>query len=160
MDRLWAPWRTEYVRMADKDETCFLCDAFNSDDDRGNYVLWRDEQCFCMVNRYPYNNGHLLIAPVAHKSELVDLSEEEIAAQMRMLRRCLGNLAKAVSPHGYNVGLNLGRAAGAGVVEHMHWHVVPRWTGDSNFMPVVGDTKVIPQSLDALWQLLREVDPQ
>jgi len=158
MERIWAPWRVQYVQQADKEKRCFLCEALESEDDRQTLLLWRGETCFCMLNKWPYNNGHLLIAPKAHTADMADLGESEILDQMHMLEGCRKALKVVLHPHGFNIGLNLGRAAGAGLLDHMHWHVVPRWEGDSNFMPVVGATKVIPQSLDALWELLREID--
>ena len=156
MERLWAPWRLEYVGRPDKEAGCFLCEAARSADDERHLVLWRGETCFAMLNRFPYNNGHLMVAPNAHKRSLAELAEGERLEQLELIVRCQDSLAKAVTPAGFNVGLNLGAAAGAGVVGHMHWHVVPRWEGDTNFMPVVAETKVIPQSLSHLWQLLRD----
>ncbi len=159
MDRLWAPWRLEYVSKAEKSaDGCFLCKAAQAADDRENLVLWRGEGTFCLLNRWPYNNGHLLVAPVAHEADLEELSEKELLDQIRMLQRCKRNLTAALEPAGFNVGLNLGTAAGAGVADHLHWHIVPRWEGDTNYMPVLADTKVIPQALDQLWEALREAD--
>ena len=155
MDVLWAPWRMQYISRVDKNGGCFLCTAAAPGDDRERYVLWRSETCFAVLNRWPYNNGHLLIAPNAHKADLTDLTDAELADQMAMLKRCERNLRRAVSPDGFNVGLNLGRVAGAGLRDHLHWHVVPRWNGDTNFMPVTASSKIIPQSLEALWELLR-----
>jgi len=138
---------------------CFLCRALKEGKDRENLVLWRSEVSFCMLNRWPYNNGHLLVAPASHLGDLLDLSEEELLDQLKLLKRCKENLTKALQPDGFNVGLNLGSAAGAGVEDHLHWHIVPRWNADSNFMPVVAATKVIPQALEELWELLRGIDP-
>jgi len=158
MDRIWAPWRLEYVSCPDKEDTCFLCEAADTADDRGRLVVWRGEQCMCVVNRWPYNNGHLMVAPYEHKADLDELTDEELLEMMHMLRRCKSALAASMNPAGFNLGLNLGTAAGAGVAGHLHWHIVPRWDGDTNFMPVLTDTRVIPQSLDALWELLRGLD--
>jgi len=158
MERLWAPWRMEYIQNEIGGEGCFLCESHKDDKDRQNLVLWRSEHCFSMLNRWPYNNGHLLVAPREHVADFADLPDEVLLDQMKLLSRCKKNLEKILEPDGYNVGLNLGRAAGAGVEDHVHWHVVPRWNGDSNFMPVLGATKVIPQSLGELWDLLRQVD--
>ncbi len=156
MDQLWAPWRLEYVCQPEKQaDGCFLCAAAQSDDDRESMVLWRGSHCFCLLNRWPYNNGHLLVAPYAHCADLCDLAEPEVLEQVQMLRRAQGHLREVLDPGGFNVGLNLGSAAGAGLESHLHWHVVPRWAGDTNFMPALADTKVIPQSLDHLWRLLR-----
>ena len=158
MERLWAPWRMEYIGQVDKGDGCFLCRAANSQDDRANLVLWRTGSSFAMLNLWPYNNGHLLVAHREHKADLADVTEAELLDQMRLLKRCQRNLAAVLSAGAFNVGLNLGRSAGAGVVDHIHWHIVPRWEGDSNFMPVIASTKVIPQSLERLWELLRETD--
>jgi ATP adenylyltransferase len=158
MDRLWAPWRIGYVSQADKENECFLCAAAQSDDDKQSMVVLRGRSCFCVLNRWPYNNGHLIVAPLAHKADLTELTDAELLEQMQMLRRCRENLAAAAKPHGFNIGLNLGKAAGAGLAGHLHWHIVPRWEGDTNFMPVLADAKVIAQSLESLWELLRQVD--
>ena len=158
MERIWAPWRIEYVRDDSKEDGCFLCRACEEDSDRENLVLWRTEHSLCILNRYPYNNGHILVAPRAHVPDISDVSEEELMDQMRCIRRCKDDLTRAVEPDGFNVGLNLGRAAGAGLTTHMHWHIVPRWDGDSNFMLTSAGTKVIPESLFELWDLLQQVD--
>ncbi len=157
MDRLWAPWRIDYVSIADKDEGCFLCAAASSEADREHLVVMREQQCMCVINRWPYNNGHLMVAPLAHKANLSDFSDEEMLAMVRMLQRCKEMLAEVMQPAGFNIGANLGAAAGAGVATHLHWHIVPRWVGDTNFMSVVADTRVIPQSLDSLWEMLRSL---
>ncbi len=156
MDRLWAPWRMDYVTRDEPDEGCFLCRAAAAGDDRAHLVLWRAATCFCVLNRWPYNNGHVLVAPYEHKGDLTELTNEELFEQARMLRACRERLGEKVGPGGFNLGLNLGKAAGAGLPGHLHWHVVPRWEGDTNFMPAVSGTKVIPQSLAALWELLRD----
>ena len=160
MERLWAPWRMEYIlNEVDKGRECFLCQAAAAaDEGPDSLVLWRSEGCLAILNRWPYNNGHVLIAPTAHKADLQDLTDAELAEQMAMLKRCQRNLRRAMEPDGFNVGLNLGRTAGAGLEDHVHWHIVPRWRGDANFMPVTAATKVIPQSLRDLWALLRETD--
>jgi len=158
MDRIWAPWRLEYVSTPDKGGGCFLCQAAKPGDDRQKLVVWRGERCFCVINRWPYNNGHLMVAPCEHKGDLDELSDDELLEMMHMLRRCKRALASTMQPAGYNLGVNLGAAAGAGVPGHLHWHIVPRWSGDTNFMPVLGDTKVIPQSLQSLWELLRSAE--
>jgi ATP adenylyltransferase len=159
MERLWAPWRIDYVTTADKEAGCFLCNASgNPEQDRRNYVLWRGQHAFCLLNRWPYNNGHLLVAPIEHKADLPELSRDELVEQTELLRRCQLNLKAVMGPAGFNIGLNLGQAAGAGVPGHLHWHIVPRWDADTNFMTVTADTRVIPQSLDVLWQLLKDQD--
>jgi ATP adenylyltransferase len=159
MDHLWAPWRLSYVAAAKPpsgEDPCFLCDGLAADDDRKNLIALRTPWSVVVLNRFPYNNGHLLIAPLAHKGRLDELDVAELLDVQETLRRMVGVLDELMHPDGYNVGLNLGRAAGAGLPGHLHWHVVPRWNGDTNFMPVVSDTKVIVQSLDALYDLLVE----
>lgn len=157
MERLWAPWRLEYVQVPDKQEDgCFLCRAAESESEKDSLVLWRTEHSVALLNRFPYNNGHILIAPRAHKAALEEMTPEEMADQMGLLKRSQKALEAAVGPHGFNIGMNIGIVAGAGVPGHAHWHIVPRWQGDCNFMPVIGSTKVIPQSLEALWKLLRD----
>jgi ATP adenylyltransferase len=166
-EQLWAPWRLDYIVQpkespreaaeADAPAGCFLCryrDAGPSADAE-NYVLARSGQSIVVLNRFPYNNGHLLIAPLAHKAGLSDLSDDELCDGIRQVTRLTESLQKLMRPDGFNVGLNLGRAAGAGLPGHLHWHIVPRWVGDTNFMPVVGNAHVIPQSLRALYDFLR-----
>src|SRR5262245_43915116 len=159
MDNLWAPWRLAYVTTARKPpeaDPCFICRCLREDNDRENLVVERTPRSVVMLNRFPYNNGHLLIAPLAHKGKLDELNSEELLETMESLRRMVGHLDALMHPDGYNIGLNLGAAAGAGLPGHLHWHIVPRWRGDTNFMPVVSDTKVIVQSLDALHELLTQ----
>ncbi|HSI35484.1 MAG TPA: HIT domain-containing protein [Tepidisphaeraceae bacterium] len=162
---LFAPWRMDYIRCIDKGPAeCFLCAAGNLPADatverkKELLVLWRSEHCVVLVNRYPYTNGHLLIAPLAHKAELEDLSDAELIDLTRQTAAAVQLLKRAISPQGFNVGINLGRAAGAGVPGHLHQHVVPRWNGDTNFMSVVGECRVVPQAMSQLWdELVREV---
>ena len=157
-ETLWAPWRLHYI-LANKDKPengCFICRGWEERTDRENLVLWRGVQCVAILNRYPYNNGHLLVAPAAHKATVAELTDSEMLELMQTLRRVIEALDRSVQPHGYNVGLNLGQVAGAGLPGHLHWHVVPRWNGDTNFMPVVSDTRVIVQSLESLYDLLKQ----
>jgi ATP adenylyltransferase len=159
MDQLWAPWRLSYVTAAKapaEESACFICAGLAADDDRRNLIALRTERSVVVLNRYPYNNGHLLVAPRAHKGRLDELTPDELLETQETLRRMVRALDELMRPDGYNVGLNLGRVAGAGLPGHLHWHVVPRWHGDTNFMPVLGDVKVIVQSLDALYDLLAE----
>ncbi len=130
------------------------------DDDRGNLVVLRTPLSVVVLNRFPYNNGHLLIAPKAHKPALDDLTPEELLDGLETVRLCVRTLGELMHPEGYNIGLNLGRVAGAGLPGHLHWHVVPRWNGDTNFMPVLADVRVIVQSLEALYDLLRTKWPE
>lgn len=161
-ETLWAPWRLTYIANAvDKDaagqpkDDCFLCRYRDDTRDAENYVVDRSEHSLIVLNRFPYNNGHLLVAPREHKASLDALSEAVLLDLQVQVRRMVKLLSLVMEPDGFNVGLNLGRVAGAGLPGHLHWHIVPRWNGDVNFMPVISDTKVIPQSLDALYQLLR-----
>jgi ATP adenylyltransferase len=157
MDQLWAPWRLSYVSTAKPPgagDACFLCDGIADSDDRKHLIALRTPLSAVVLNRFPYNNGHLLIAPRAHKGRLDELTAEELLETMETLRRMVPLLDELMHPDGYNIGLNLGRAAGAGLPGHLHWHLVPRWNGDTNFMPLFADVKVIVQSLDTLYDML------
>jgi ATP adenylyltransferase len=159
LDKLWAPWRLAYI-TAPKDkptsDECFICRAAAGTDDRANLVVHRTALSVVMLNLYPYNNGHLLVTPRAHKARLDELTTDELLDVQLTLRTMTGVLEKRMKPDGFNIGLNLGRAAGAGVPGHLHWHIVPRWFGDSNFMTTVGDMRVLSQSLEALYDLLTD----
>jgi ATP adenylyltransferase len=137
------------------DPACFLCQAVADPADRRRHVVEVGNTAITVLNRYPYNNGHLLVAPRCHRGRLDQLTSDEQCELFCKITQMVGVLQSVLSPEGFNIGLNLGGVAGAGLPGHIHWHVVPRWSGDSNFMPVLAGTKVIPQSLDALWQLLR-----
>jgi ATP adenylyltransferase len=157
MDQLWAPWRLSYVaaaRAPSAEDPCFICRGLDANDDRANLLVLRTPLSVVLLNRFPYNNGHLLVAPRAHKGRLEELTPDELLETMETLRRQVRVLDGLMHPDGYNIGLNLGSAAGAGLPGHLHWHVVPRWHGDTNFMPILADVKVIVQSLDALYDLL------
>ena len=157
MDQLWAPWRLAYIARdapAQAEDECFICRGLAESDDRKNLVVLRTNLSAVVLNRFPYNNGHLLIAPRAHKGRLDELSADEAIDLQQTLTRMVQILERSMRPEGFNVGLNLGKVAGAGLPGHLHWHVVPRWNGDTNFMPVLGDVRVIAQSLDALYDLL------
>lgn len=165
-EQLWAPWRLDYVTRSKEDDPkhvtnrdeCFLCRLREADpaDDAANHVVLRGERNIVVLNRFPYNNGHLLIAPLEHLADPTDLDDETSFEQVTLQKRLLRLLRETISPDGFNIGLNLGRVAGAGLPGHLHWHIVPRWFGDANFMPVVGNADVIPQSLDALNGILRD----
>jgi ATP adenylyltransferase len=157
-EQLWAPWRLDYILDANKSEApgCFLCRGRDERDDETNLVLSRSERSIVVLNRYPYNNGHLLVAPLNHLATFEDLSDEEICDCARQIKLMTASLTRVMAPHGFNIGLNLGKVAGAGLPGHLHWHIVPRWNGDTNFMPVVGEVTVIPQSLSALYAFLRK----
>ena len=155
LEVIWAPWRMQYI-LEPKTDGCFLCEAVASGDDRGNFVLERRERCFSIFNRFPYNNGHMLVAPISHKADLTDLDDAELDELIHLTRDTERLLARSIAPHGFNIGINLGRCAGAGVPGHLHVHIVPRWNGDTNFMPVTGNAKILVQSLEALYDLLKE----
>jgi ATP adenylyltransferase len=155
MDQLWAPWRMELIEKDKKPSGCIFCDLPLSSNDRENLVLGRSKHTFAILNRYPYNNGHLMVVPRQHTAELSALSAEESAELTAMLGLAVRLLGRAYKAQGYNLGMNLGQVAGAGIADHLHWHVVPRWNGDTNFMPVLGDTKVMIEHLHASWDRLR-----
>jgi ATP adenylyltransferase len=159
MERLWAPWRAQYVASftrADQMSECFLCVAAKSarEHDRELLVVARWESCFALLNRYPYNSGHVMVAPYRHVGEMEELADAELCELMVRVREVLRALKSELSPHGFNVGLNLGRAAGAGLPEHLHIHIVPRWHGDTNFMPVLAEVKVVSQALEEVYERL------
>jgi phosphomannomutase len=154
--RLWAPWRLEYIKGPKPDE-CIFCAAAESDDDPGHYVLARGERCFVVLNAYPYNNGHLMVAPYEHVASLEALPDAALLELMQLTQRSLAAMREAYDPEGFNVGVNLGKVAGAGVEEHVHLHVVPRWGGDTSFMPVIGNARVLPQSLDDSYATLSKL---
>ena len=147
MERLWAPWRMEYIQGADEQEGCIFCRARDGADEE-SLVVRRGERAFVVLNRYPYASGHLMVAPNRHEGEFGELDAEEAAEIHRLAATGLGALAETMRPQGFNLGWNLGRIAGAGVVDHVHLHVVPRWAGDTNFMPVLADVKVLPEALE------------
>jgi ATP adenylyltransferase len=174
-EQLWAPWRLGYIQGEDRaaepdpasltwlpgaDPSCFLCKGVaagidhRKSADRQNLIVGRTELSVVMLNRYPYNNGHLLIAPLLHKGRLDELEDEEHLDCQRTLSRCIGLLERELKAEAFNVGLNLGRVAGAGLPGHLHWHIVPRWNGDTNFMATLAGARVIPQALEALWEAL------
>lgn len=158
MHRLWAPWRAKYIQeVTDKNpDSCFLCEAVRSNKPEESFVLEFSKHSFAILNIYPYNTGHLMVVPLRHVANLEELSEEEHADIGLLLSRCIKAVKKAYSPHGINVGMNLGRAAGAGLESHIHYHVVPRWNGDTNFMPVIADTKVVSEMLEDTYKKLKK----
>lgn len=146
MERLWAPWRIDYI-VNEKPISCIFCVPAEEAEDRESLILCRSTFSFVMLNRYPYNNGHLMVAPFRHTADLNELSDEEALDLFATLRRCRNVIQNAASPQGFNIGINLGKAAGAGVDEHIHIHIVPRWNGDTNFMSVIGDLRIMPENL-------------
>ncbi len=158
---LWAPWRIEYIRGLQEKSDCFICDyAGDAKQDEENLVLWRTENCLVVFNRFPYNNGHLMIAPVRHIGDIDEASDEQLLEFMKLTRDCKKVLTAAISPHGFNVGINLGRCAGVGLPGHVHIHIVPRWDGDTNFMAVCSGTDVISQSLEELYGQLKQLSEE
>ena len=143
---LWAPWRLEYIAAADEQEGCLFCAALEGSDEDG-LIVHRGKRAFVLLNKFPYASGHLMVAPVRHTGDLGELDDEEVVELHRLGSSGIGVLAQTYAPQGYNLGWNLGRVAGAGVLDHVHLHVVPRWAGDTNFMPVLADVKVLPEHL-------------
>jgi ATP adenylyltransferase len=170
MQKLWAPWRMEYIRTAAKDKAprtkdkgqgpssrgCLFCTLKRSSDDEADLILHRGKLGFVVMNRYPYNNGHLMVAPNRHVADYEKLTAEEGLELQRLVQRALRALRLEMKPHGYNVGMNIGRVAGAGEAGHVHIHIVPRWLGDVNYMPAVAETKVISQHLSETWACLKK----
>ena len=174
-NNLWAPWRIKYVQGLDgkpqpagkntnqtaEDGTCFICHNFNHpEDDNENMVLWRTDKSIIILNRFPYNNGHILIAPNRHIPDFDRATDEELLEMTKLIRESQKALSLAIKPHGFNVGMNFGRCAGAGLPGHLHIHIVPRWDGDTNYMSVCSDTEVISQSLRELLELLRQTSKE
>jgi ATP adenylyltransferase len=157
-DQLWAPWRLEYVQGGADTDGCVFCDAA-AKDDRQRLVVHRGERAFVLMNLYPYSNGHLMAAPYRHVAAPGDLDDGERAELWSLLDRSVRALTAAMAPHGFNAGINLGRVAGAGVEDHLHLHVVPRWNGDTNFMPVLADVKVMPEHIARTAEKLRAAWP-
>lgn len=157
MHRLWAPWRMTYIMSTVKqtDQPCVFCRILSEQDDDKNMILARGSHAFVVMNLFPYNTGHLMVVPYRHVGDYDQLLEAEHAELSALVGRSLSALQRAMSPHGFNVGMNLGQAAGAGIADHLHYHIVPRWSGDSNFMSVVADTKVMSESLTETFHRLK-----
>lgn len=153
---LWAPWRMEYIQALSGDgDECFLCKYREAKDDQTNLVLMRSEYCMVVFNRFPYNNGHLLIAPYEHIGDMENISDECMFDMLKTVKKCQSALKQAIKPHGFNIGVNIGSCAGAGLPGHLHIHIVPRWNGDTNFMAVCGQTDVVSQSMKELYEKLK-----
>lgn len=155
MDHLWSPWRLEYI-LGPKAPHCVFCQKITAGDDQAEHMVLRGQTCYITLNKYPYNNGHLLIVPYAHVPSLEDLPTETLTEVMLLANKGMAALRMAMRPQGFNVGANLGKVSGAGIEAHVHLHVVPRWSADTNFMSVVGDTRTIPESLDQTFAGLRK----
>lgn len=156
MEQIWAPWRIRYIETAKAEvEGCFLCEKPKENKDEKNYILYRGQKNFVILNSYPYNPGHLMVAPYRHVGSPEELTKEERNEHFGMISRGVEVLKRVFNPSGFNIGMNLGRAAGAGVADHIHTHIVPRWVGDSNFMPVVADVRVLPEALAETYDKLK-----
>jgi ATP adenylyltransferase len=155
MDYIWTPWRYRYVVDASKDSRCIFCDALDAGDDRRMLIVLRARKNFIILNKYPYTSGHVMVVPYVHVANLADAEPETLGEMMHMAQRIERALGDAYHPQGYNLGMNLGRAAGAGVTGHLHLHVLPRWAGDANFMTVTGETRVEPEELSVTFEKLR-----
>ena len=154
MDKLWAPWRSKYIYLR-QNKKCIFCGNRTAKADGKRYIIERSAHSFSMLNLYPYNNGHIMAAPFRHVKDLQSLTNIELSDLMRLVQRSVRKLEKTLKPHGFNVGLNMGKVSGAGFAGHIHVHIVPRWTGDTNFMPVTAGTKIVSESLDAMYKLLK-----
>lgn len=154
MKVLWAPWRIEYIRSP-KHDGCIFCDFPKENRDKERLILYRGEKAFVIMNNYPYNPGHVMVAPYRHVANWEELTDEELLEIMKLTQLMIRAIKKAMNPDGFNLGVNLGRVAGAGIDSHVHLHIVPRWNGDTNFMPVIADTKVIPESLEEAYDELK-----
>jgi ATP adenylyltransferase len=156
---MWAPWRMAYVSaehgLSDAERRCVFCSLVAQEDDERTYILHRGRHAFVIMNLYPYNNGHLMMVPYAHVDTLREVEPEALAEMMELAQRAQAVLEERMRPQGFNLGVNQGRAAGAGIADHVHMHIVPRWVGDTNFMPVLGDVRIMPQHLDETYALLR-----
>ena len=157
MKQLWAPWRMEYISQEESEtsRSCIFCSRITQNRDKKNLIVFRGELAFIIMNRFPYNNGHLMVVPYRHTGDLLQLKKDEKAELFQLLQRSMKALEAVMKPQGYNIGMNLGRVAGAGVEDHLHFHVVPRWNGDTNFMPILSDTKVISEALEKSYQKLQ-----
>jgi len=157
MDNLWAPWRMAYIApKTPASQECIFCALPAAHRDEENHILYRGEHCFMMLNRYPYNPGHLMIAPYQHVSSIEKLESATLAEFMSQAQLALRGLRQTMQPDGFNLGINDGKVAGAGIADHVHMHVVPRWNGDTNFMPIIADVKVIPESLDNTYRQMKQ----
>ncbi len=156
MYRLWAPWRIGFILKGENKDDCFLCQYPGENKDEAHLILYRGEKNFVILNAYPYNTGHLMVAPYRHIGKLDDMTDEEAREHFALVRLSVKLLNKVMQPAGFNTGMNLGRVAGAGIADHIHTHIVPRWQGDANFMPVISETKVLPESLPVTYRKLKE----
>jgi ATP adenylyltransferase len=157
MKHLWSPWRMPYLENHTKEEGCVFCNAQAQEDGAANLIAFRGERAYVILNRYPYTSGHLMVVPLDHKPDLEQLDPQARAEMMELTVRCMSVLRAAYNPQAFNIGANIGEAAGAGVVGHVHIHIVPRWNGDTNFMSTLGETRVLPESLEDTYRKIRKV---
>ncbi len=155
MERIFAPWRIRYIESP-KYEGCIFCDFPKENRDEERLILFRGEKCFIIMNNYPYNPGHVMIAPYRHVANVEDLNDDESLEMMKLCQRVIRAIREAMNPDGFNVGINIGKVAGAGIEDHVHMHVVPRWNGDTNFMPVLADVKVIPEAIEESYRKIKK----
>ncbi len=155
MDYLWTPWRYQYVSTADKKPECVLCEKLKTTDDRSELIIYRGEHCYVMLNLFPYTSGHVMVSPYAHVDRLAKLEDAASRELIALTQRTEKALEELYHPDGVNIGMNIGKAAGAGVAGHIHMHVLPRWMADANFMTVVGETRVLPELLEITWERLK-----
>jgi ATP adenylyltransferase len=160
MEKLFSPWRSAYISSfagSDRSDGCVFCDAYNGSDDEASLLVYRGVEAFVLMNRFPHNSGHLMIIPTRHTSDFQSLTKSEQAETMELLAASERALKELSKPQAFNIGMNLGRIAGAGIDGHLHWHIVPRWNGDTNFLPVIADVKVVSEDMAEQWKRLREI---
>jgi ATP adenylyltransferase len=160
MQKLFSPWRSKYIETFSHPEEneagCILCNAFKDNDDEKHLIIIRGETCYALLNKFPYNSGHIMVVPYRHTASFTTLTEQESLEIMSMLKRVSGALEKTSHPDGFNIGSNIGRTAGAGIDQHVHFHIVPRWNGDTNFMPILADTKMISEDMKETWRKIKQ----
>jgi ATP adenylyltransferase len=161
MERLFSPWRSRYIESfktpSDTKDECVFCSALSVSEDKDRLVIYRSTHAFVIMNLYPYNSGHMMIVPNRHTSDFSSLTSEELADSMKLLQTAQTALSELVHPHGFNLGMNLGKAGGAGIEDHLHWHIVPRWNGDTNFMPILADIKLVSEDMEKQWESLSSI---
>ncbi len=163
MEKLFSPWRSKYISSfsgKETEDTCVLCDAHDSSEDETNLVVFRGREAFVLMNKFPYNSGHLMVIPVRHTADFGSLTQSETIEMMSLLAASERALRELSHPQGFNIGMNVGRTSGAGIDAHLHWHIVPRWNGDTNFMPIIAEVKVVSEDMAAQWKRLREIFPR
>jgi ATP adenylyltransferase len=153
MEQMWAPWRMEYILSeVDNSSACIFCEFPKKNDDEKFFIVYRSEHSFVILNKFPYNNGHAMVVPYQHCSDITELDDDCMFDMQKTIRKTVRMMKNIIKPHGFNLGMNIGRVGGAGIDQHLHYHIVPRWNGDTNFMPVIANTKVVSESLRATWK--------